>query len=445
MAMRADNPADSCGLRWLIVEDALRDRTGHWFEYISTFVRGLRELGDDVTVLADREAEPFIREGLSAQPVLPRSIWHRMNDKGGLLARYARVPIHAWQTVASLAAHLRQRGNYDIIFVPTVLVHHLLGWTWLIKRSWIGRNSKIVLFFPNAPISCNSQSGAVSWNGSPTTRLLRYLFRSLAKEVQAGRVVLGAETRPMQEALSKLSGVPFTYLPHPVEGLKMTNDECRRQPQQHPGEISRLPLTNDTRHSTFDIRHSAHPEELVLGSYGPARDEKGSDTLFAAVDRLCRGGEAGRCRFALQCLGGFESERRPLEGNGRIDWLTRYFADGEYARQLAITDIMLLPYRLGSYQLRVSRVAIEAMVNGIPIIATRGSTLASQGAEFGAVVACEDNDPASLAAAIQQATKDCTILAEKARAAVPAARKHFSVKHFREILLTAGADRTDCH
>jgi len=38
-------------MRWLIVEDALRDRKGHWLEYVSTFVRELRALGDEVVVL----------------------------------------------------------------------------------------------------------------------------------------------------------------------------------------------------------------------------------------------------------------------------------------------------------------------------------------------------------------------------------------------------------
>jgi hypothetical protein len=38
-------------MKWLIVEDALRDRKGHWLEYVSTFVRGLTALGDEVVVL----------------------------------------------------------------------------------------------------------------------------------------------------------------------------------------------------------------------------------------------------------------------------------------------------------------------------------------------------------------------------------------------------------
>ena len=62
-------------MRWLIAEDALRDRKGHWFEYLGTFARELRALGDDVTILADSAAEPFLVEQLQARPVLPASIW----------------------------------------------------------------------------------------------------------------------------------------------------------------------------------------------------------------------------------------------------------------------------------------------------------------------------------------------------------------------------------
>ena len=39
---------DLAQMKWLIVEDALRDRKGHWLEYVSTFVRELRALGDEV-------------------------------------------------------------------------------------------------------------------------------------------------------------------------------------------------------------------------------------------------------------------------------------------------------------------------------------------------------------------------------------------------------------
>ena len=85
-------------MRWLIIEDALRDRKGHWFEYLSTFYEGLRALGDSVEILADHRAEPHIIERLQARPVLPDSIWHRMGDDAGSFTRYARIPLHALAT-----------------------------------------------------------------------------------------------------------------------------------------------------------------------------------------------------------------------------------------------------------------------------------------------------------------------------------------------------------
>src|ERR1017187_859957 len=138
--------------RWLIVEDALRDRTGHWFEYVSTFSQALRGMGDEVTVLADEAAEPFLVKRLQVQPVLPASIWHRMSDGASILRRYLRVPRHAWLTRRRLARWLRSNPVPDVIFVPTVLVHHLLGWTSLIKGPLRRMEARVLLFFPAAPI-----------------------------------------------------------------------------------------------------------------------------------------------------------------------------------------------------------------------------------------------------------------------------------------------------
>ena len=64
-------------MRWLIVEDALQDRKGHWFEYVRTFRNGLLQLGDSATVLVSKNAESFILNELEAKAVLPESIWHR--------------------------------------------------------------------------------------------------------------------------------------------------------------------------------------------------------------------------------------------------------------------------------------------------------------------------------------------------------------------------------
>lgn len=396
-------------MRWWMAEDALRDRRGHWFEYDATFVRDLRALGDEVTLLADAAAEPFIQQQLGAQRVLPPSIWHRMSDGTGALRRLARVPQHAWQTRGAIRAWLRRHPAPDLIFVPTVLVHHLLGWSWLIHGALRGTRTRVLLFFPNTPVRLDPGTGKPAWQPAPTSRLLAHLLRKLAPEVAAGRVILGAETLPMRDALSQVSGVPFTYLPHPV---------------------APLPATRDPRPST-----------PTFASYGPARHEKGSDVLQAALKLVRAQSPAASTRFVVQWLESFRDDRgtwvtrdAALERDPQVEFITRFFGDGEYAHRLAATSALLLPYRRSSYALRVSRVVIEALVNGLPVVATRGTTLAAQAAEFGALVPCEDGDAASVADAIRSLTTNFDSLQAQGRERMPSARAHFSVAHFRALL-----------
>lgn len=415
-------------MRWLIVEDALRDRKGHWFEYLGTFVRELRALGDDVTVLVDRAAEPFLVEQLQAQPVLPASIWHRMNDGSGPLRRYLRVPVHAWRTYRAIKKYVRRNEKFDVIFVPTVLVHHLLGWVLLVKRALKQTSTRVILFFPNTPIQLDLKTNEPSWLPAPTAKLFCRLIRSLRDEVKHGRVILGAETEPMREALMRMTGVPFTYFPHPVttgantETLKTEN--LKSENQISNASISKFQLSAFNPSST-----------ITMASYGGARHEKGSDLLVAAVDEFCRRYPDSRVRFVLQSVDGDANFWEHLKGNPKVRLIPDYFADGEYAQRLQETDVLLLPYRRSSYALRVSRVVIEAMVHGIPVVATRGTTLAEQAEKFGAAVLCEDENAESLVAAMHDLEQRFDELKQRVELQKQKAREHFSIVFFRELLM----------
>jgi len=315
------------------------------------------------------------------------------------------VPVHAWQTYRALKKYLRRDENHDVIFVPTVMVHHLLGWTWLIKRVLKPASGRVLLFFPNTPIQLDPVTNAPSWQAAPTARLFCRLIRSLASHVAQGRVILGVETRPMQTALTQLTGVPFTYFPHPVTPVFETLPE--------KSEVGNL------------------RSEIVLGSYGSARDEKGSAVLVAAVEEYCRRHSGSRVRFVLQSVDGDATLWARLQGNPRVRLIPDYFGAGGYVRQLQSTDVLLLPYRLSSYGLRVSRVVIEALVNGLPVVVTQGTTLADQSLEFGSAVFCQDGDTATLVSAIEKVADDYESLAAKSLHRLTLAREHFSVRQFR--------------
>jgi glycosyltransferase involved in cell wall biosynthesis len=408
-------------MKWLIVEDALRDRRGHWVEYVSTFVSGLKELGDAVTVLCDRKAEAFIMEQTGARPVLPESIWHRMGDGAGALRRYARVPGHAWATFVAMrrifkelnhGLHgLTRMGNvqgdaqrtsagaafsspstsklardsentsptrgvsgpasslpatshslratvpealtpatsYPLpatsiplnwIFVPTVLVHHLLGWWMLLRTSSVPRDSRLVLFFPNLPIHLDD-AGRAFWNGGPTTKLMAWLLAQLRKEVESGWVVLGVETHAMRLALESLIGMRVTYLPHPVEFHAETRrrgggesptalttedtestEDCFVQKQgcawsgqtgpSEPGSLASKPADSSISQSPTrfadgpaSLPATSYPlpataaKPIVFGCYGAARWEKGSDIFQEAIKLILKNEvPSGECQVA---------------------------------------------------------------------------------------------------------------------------------------------------
>jgi hypothetical protein len=191
-------------MRWLIVEDALVSRKGHWFEAITTFYLGFRRMGDEVVVLADASVEPDIRESLAAVPILPPSIWHRKFERSGRATRYARVFIHPWQTWRTMRRYLKVNQNFDAIIVPTVGLHHLLAWVWLIKRTLRNRPTRVLLFFIMLPANWDPHSGKAVRDGSPTSWLLFRLLRSLGPEIKLGKVLLGAETEVFLRGSSKV-------------------------------------------------------------------------------------------------------------------------------------------------------------------------------------------------------------------------------------------------
>jgi glycosyltransferase involved in cell wall biosynthesis len=467
-------------MRWLIIEDSLEGRQGHWFEYLENFCRELPRLGDEVTLLVSRRAEPFIQSQLGALPVLPESAFGKMSDGAPAWRRYARIPVHAWKTFWAVRRHLRAAPEPDVIFVPTVIVHHLLAWTVLIKLGLKRKKTRVLLFFPGLPIrradyrtpdegqqttgrqddrttgpltteaesplsslpsplSHSPAPGPVVLDGSPTSKLVRTLLRWLAPEIRAGKVILGVETQPMKRAADQVFQVPFTYFPHPVAPLPYPRPHTPDEGQPTTGRPD--DGATETPSPLSPLLSPLSQPSLTLAGYGAARHEKGSDVLVAALEKYLAQFPQGRSRFVVQWLEDFATTsgataRLPasLRQHARVEVVSRLFADGEYAQRLAATQALLLPYRCSSYALRVSRVVIEAVVNGLPVVATRGTTLAEQAEQFGAAILCDDGGVESLAAAIGELERNCKSLAVQARGRRVAAREHFSVRHFRSIL-----------
>lgn len=398
--------------KWWIIEDALNSKQGHYYEYNRTFKEGLEAEGDSVRIFVDRTAEDWLVDSIGVERELPRSIWARMSDDAPRWKKLLRYPGHGWATYRAVRRLLRQNKDQlpDIIFVPSVFTHHLVGWVPLLRQQARAEGPKFLLFFPSTPIRFDPNTNATALKTDRTAQWFPRLVHHLAPLVENGQVILGVETRVMQCELVDLCGVPFSYFPHPVS----------------------LPIVDQS---------AVQSKDILIGCYGAARAEKGSDLFQAAARQFLQKYPATRVRFAMQWLDDFKDEndlwvrKDPfLMAHPKFEYISRLFnTDGEYLRQVQKTDLMVLPYR-DSYRYRLSRVVIESILAGVPVVVSRDTTLCEQASEFGAAIRVEMNSVNSLLNGIEESVVKIRELKMQASKAKSIAAVHFSVATFRSFL-----------
>jgi glycosyltransferase involved in cell wall biosynthesis len=396
-------------MNWLIIEDALKDQSGHWLEFVTTFRDGLTELGDKVTILGPADATADTIKATRMKTVLPLSSWRMERTAQSAWKRAKSSAGWVIRSIRSIRKEVKQ-GDADIVFVPTVGIPHLVVWYLLIKFL-LPQQTHILLYFMASPVKQNSTGGyeMIGMSG----RIFFFLLKRLAGESRAGNLILATEAHPLSDALASLSGAAFHTLPQPVNRM-------------FPPEAS-----------------TVSPSSIVVGSYGPARHEKGADILIAAIEQYLASTSRDDIVFAVQWLQDFQTPEgewvrisEALKQDRRFFQIDHLFAPGEYAGWLAKSSLALLPYGK-EYALRGSRVIIEAMIHGIPIVVAKGTTLENHGLEFGAAVCCCQNSVDDLTKAIQSSIDDLTKLQEAAGRRAITATEYFSVRNFRNLLIEA--------
>lgn len=184
---------------------------------------------------------------------------------------------------------------------------------------------------------------------------------------------------------------------------------------------------------------SASP--IVFGFYGFARHEQGVDVLMRALEILKDKGELG-AEFrivwpkAFQMPDGSWMDREMFGHLGsNLRFYENPLSPEEYLRALAETDWLILPYRVGSYEGRCSRISIEACVMGIPVIYTNGTDLEEVVRSHGEGIGVPEEDPGALATAIRLAVQENRAFKEKAVVKEVHAQAIFSGRYFLETIL----------
>ena len=391
------------GKRLLVVEEALKDFVGHWYEYVKAVAELSTAAGASVEVVGHTRASDTLRDESGVHPLFPRTLWDGDYRHGLPGWRKLGLPRHNWLVFATMRRFLREHGPFDVTFVPTVVGHHIWAWR-LLSLLYPRRIGRLVLLIRNNAANYAPGSSVPVFNRA--AQLLGWGLRSFASDIDAGRVVFATDSARLADEYRALAGLTPVVFPSPRVAPPA--------PDHFGAAVARDPDT-----------------PLLFACLGPARFEKGIDVLQDAIARYLADPASPPARFAIQwpgqivdADGALYPPAPALVASGRVEFLDQPLDSAQYDALLASTDCMVLPYRRSSYFARISGVAVEAVTGGIPVIATGDTWTADLVATSGAGIAVDDGDAAGLAAAMAELARDYPrwrAEAEAARAGAQAA------------------------
>lgn len=389
--------------RLLICEEALRDFNGHWYEYNKAVVQMNQAADTEVTLLGHRELSQEIVEELSALPFFRKTNWDGIYYHPRGWRRYLGILLHNWRVYRAMSKFLRnEKEPYDCVFVPTVVIFHLLAWRFLAARFGGRKMNRIVLLIRNSATTYDTGDEVVF---SQSARILGFALRQYRRFTESGLVTFATDSHRLAEEYKQLADVKMSVLPHPC----CLSDSSPADPAQSDAD------------GTF-----------TLVSPGPARWEKGVHLLLEAIEKV----EEPEIRCRIQWPDKIYNPEgvELLPESDCCEFLATPLTSEEYKALLARANCIVLPYLREAYFARISGVAVEAMLLGIPIIYTEDTWVADVVSEFGAGLGFPSGHVDALAERIRSIARDPAGWRKNAQARIESARTHFSSENFQNAL-----------
>jgi glycosyltransferase involved in cell wall biosynthesis len=397
--------------RLLIAEESLRDLKGHWFDLIQVVEKTAKHMGWQVDVAMHNDAVPEIVTSFNSYKVFKHAKYLD-NNKKLPFERYYSFILHSYRIFKQIKPFLKSKESYDVILVPTVMVHHLLAWYLVMFLA--NKPKHLTLFFITNPGEWNPDTKAPFFPKS--TLILKKLLLQFKKLTLKGKVTLAVGTIGNKAEFEKLTGLPFTMSPQPV------------------------PIDSE---NVYRLKSSLHKTDtIVFSCLGFARHEKGSDLLKAAIEKILRQNPGFDGHFMVQWVDPFTMPDGTLcqpddflTTHPKVTIIDKGVLADEYVSLLAKTDCMVLPYRNSSYYARVSQVATECTCIGTPMIYTKGGWLEETVTGYGAGIGVADESVEDLTNAILQMQEQYATHKSAAESVMEKARQYYSPEHFVSLLL----------
>lgn len=390
----------------LLVEENLKSRRGHHFQFVSDIAAAARAANVTIDVACHGQAESSVINRFNCYPIFRTSRTDPSILSKIPILRNLRFLIHNTCFYLKLRRILHE-NSYDLIFLPTASHYHLWA-MWALQILHPKNARRVCLFFVQQPTSWSYEDRKpVPDKIAP---ILKAQIRGFSKLIAKGRTRLAVETPCAKSEFEDLCALPVHLWPHPVQ----------------------LPGKRDTLNSKSCI---------TFVSFGFARHEKGSDLLVKALE-LCRNDPLfQQCRFVVQWGNDFKmpdgslmTMPESLRDDSRIKVIDQALNEREYFDELFSVSALLLPYRKSSYYGRLSRVSIEGAAAGIPMIVTSGTHLEDVVENQGAGIIIEDETPEALVKGMREFLGNRDKLVSEAIKRVPRTRDYNSADNFLSLL-----------
>jgi glycosyltransferase involved in cell wall biosynthesis len=403
------------GRRLLVSEEGLINQVGHWYEYCKSVIDIHAPYGVESFVAVHVDASDAVRISIPALAVYQQTSWSGLHLEPNVVKRYLGIISHNFLVYRTMNQLLHEKGPFDIIFAPTVTIHHLIAWRFLATAHMGVGFKRLVLLFRNNAGYYTADSSIPKFRRS--ARILALILKSFRTLIREGAVAFATDSDRLADEYRALCGLRPLIFPSP------------RVAEEGVESASRRTTKGSARRS------------ICFSCLGPARFEKGIDVLQDAIKLVLSRCSEDDIHFVIQwndeirdAGGELYEPDRAMVADRRVCFLTRPLSSFHYNRQVGLTDCMVLPYRRDSYFARISGVAVEGVTAGLPIIYTRDTWCENFVTKHGAGIGVPDGDVELLALAIEEMARNFTAYKEKAVGMAAAARQLNSPRMFVEKL-----------
>ncbi len=401
------------GKSLLVSEEALQTEVGHFFEYNRSIYEIAKNFGVETAFAIHKQANQSIIDVLSACPVYEKTSWGSISTERNPVKRHAGTIIHNLRVYSTMREVLKQLGGTDVIFAPTVTIHHLLGF-YLLARRHLGRDFKRLVILTRNNIASYDEGSSIP-NFKRQSIIFAKLIQSLSKIYSSEEFAFTTDSERLADEYEVLCGIRPIVMP---------------SPRIAPPRIAPLRLAE------------AKSDGLTrFVSLGPARFEKGIDLFETAIAQTLNAPTPLRsAQFIVQWNQPVYDGPKLVTPNEELlvhpatRYITEDMSSDVYDSELYNADCIVLPYRRSSYFARISGVAVEAVTAGIPLIYTKDTWCEGLVQISGAGIGIPDGDAKALADAIREITENIDHYRQAAKDAAKQARDANSPDSFMRLL-----------